>query len=127
METKQTQQSPPSRDEMLGYIEKQQPEMAEKLRKLVDKEGFLRAGNVYGETYSDSQIGICYDGIFQAEYLRCRILETAREQALSVKQIAELLGEPSAKTLREVVELRRKNLMVLEKVDDRTPLYRAVG
>ena len=128
MEAKQcSTQSPLSREEMLGYIEKQLPDMAEKLKKLVEKEGFLKSKNVYGELYSDRQIGICYDGIFQTEYLRCRILETAREQAVSVKQIAETLGISPAKTLAQVVELRRKNLMVIDKLDDRTPRYRAVG
>ena len=127
METRQTPQKPPSREEMLGYIEARQPAMADKLRKLLDKEGFLKGGNVYGEIYADRQIGICFDGIFRTEYLRCRILEAARETALSVKQLAEKLGTTPAATLREVVELRRKNLLVIDKIDDRTPLYRSVG
>ncbi len=127
MEMQQKEQNTLSREEMLGFIEKQLPDMAEKLKKLVEKEGFLKSRNVYGEIYSDRQIGICYDGIFRTEYLRCRILETAREQALSVKQIAENLGISPAEVLTQVVELRRKNLVVIEKIDDRTPLYRAAG
>jgi len=127
METRKAQQAPQSREEMLGYIEAQVPAMAEKLRRLLDKEGFLKSKNVYGEPYSDRQIGICYDAIFRTEFLRARILEAARSQALSVKQIAEKIGKTPAETLREVVELRRKNLVVIEKIDDRTPLYRSVG
>ena len=83
---RQCENSPLTREEMLGFIEKQLPDMAEKLKKLVEKEGFLKAKNVYGELYSDRQIGICFDGIYQAEYLRCRILETAREQAKSMAE-----------------------------------------
>jgi len=114
-----------TREEMLGFIGKQVPDMAEKLKRLLDKEGFLKARNVYGEPYSDRQIGICFDGIFRTEYLRCRILEKVREQALSVKQIAEALGLTPAEALAQVVELRRKNRIVIEKIDGRTPLYRA--
>lgn len=117
----------PGREEMLAFIEKQLPEMAGKLRRLLDKEGFLKARNVYGELYADRQIQICYDAIFRTEYLRCRILEAARAEALSVKRIAEVLGKNPAEVLTQVVELRRKNLMVIERIDERTPLYRAAG
>jgi len=127
METAQRDQGTSSRQEMLAFIETQQPDMAGKLRRLLDKEGFLKARNVYGEPYSDRQIHICYDAIFRTEYLRCRILEAARKQAVSVKQLAETLGETPGAILAQVVELRRKNLMAIEKVDDRTPLYRAAG
>jgi len=42
-----------------------------------------------------------------------------------VKRIAEELGQSPGEILGEVVELRRKNLLGIEKIDDRTPLYRA--
>ncbi len=127
METKTHEEGTLTREEMLAYIEKQQPDMAEKLRRLVEKEPFLKDGNIYGEIFSDRQIGICYDSIFRTEYLRCRILETIREEARSVKQIAEILGRSPGEILWEVVELRRKNLLAMERLDDRTPLYRALG
>jgi len=47
------------------------------------------------------------------------------DRARSVKEIAEALGETPRDILREVVELRRKNLLALETIKDRTPLYRA--
>jgi hypothetical protein len=110
---------------MIAFIEKQRPDMGEKLRMLLEKESLLKGKNVYGELYSDRQINICYDAIFQGEYLRARILEVTRDRAQSVKQIAEELGKSPGEILGEVVELRRKNLLGLEKIDDRTPLYRA--
>ena len=127
MQTANRGEDAPDRKAMLAFIEKQLPDMAGKLRRLEEKEGFLKARNVYGELYSDRQIQICYDAIFRTEYLRCRILETARKEALSVKRIAEILGKTPGEILAHVVELRRKNLMVIERIDDRTPLYRAVG
>jgi hypothetical protein len=115
----------PSREEMLAAIEKQRPDMGQRLRMLLEKESFLKGKNVYGELYADRQIRICYDAIFRTEYLRCRILEVIRDQARSVKQIAEALGRSPREILQEVVELRRKNLAGIERIDERTPLYRA--
>ncbi len=125
MESEKFELEQPTRDEMMALIEKQRPDMGEKLRMLLDKESFLKGKNVYGELYADRQINICYDAIFETEYLRCRILEVIGDEALSVKQIAEKLGKTPGEILWEVVELRRKNLLGIEKVDDRTPLYRA--
>jgi hypothetical protein len=125
METEKFELEQPSREEMIAAIEKQRPDMGEKLRMLLAKESFLKSKNVYGELYADRQVNICYDAIFQAEYLRARVLEVTRDGARSVKEIAEMLGRPPAEILRDVVELRRKNLLSIERVEDRTPLYRA--
>ena len=125
METKRPTEKSPNREEMLGLIEKQRPDLGEKLKRLLDKKGFLQEKNVYGELTSGRQIEICYDSIFRTEYLRCRILESLRQEARSVKQVAEILGLSPREILWEMVELRRKNLVGLEKIEDRTPLYRA--
>jgi hypothetical protein len=125
MESEKFELEQPTREEMLAVIEKQRPDMGEKLRMLLAKESFLKGKNVYGELYADGQINSCYDAIFRVEYLRCRILGVIQNEALSVKQIAETLGKSPGEILWEVVELRRKNLLGIEKIDDRTPLYRA--
>jgi predicted transcriptional regulator len=115
----------PTREEMLTYIEQHLPDMGQKLRRLKEKESFLKDKNVYGELYSDRQIDICYDGIFRAEYLRCKILALTSKEARSVREIADALKEKPNDILKEVVELRRKNLLNLESIKDKTPLYRA--
>jgi hypothetical protein len=125
MEKEKFELEQPTREEMLAFIEKQRPDMGEKLRNLLGRESFLKDKNVYGELYAQGQIDICYDAIFRDAYLRCRILEAIQSEARSVKQIAEMLGKSPGEVLWEVVELRRKNLVSLEKIDDRTPLYRA--
>jgi hypothetical protein len=125
MEPNKFELEQPGREQMLAFIEKQRPDMAEKLRVLLGRESFLKGKNVYGELYAQTQINICYDTIFRAEYLRCRILEVVREGAKSVKQIAERLGKTPGEILPEVVELRRKNLMAIDRIEDRTPFYRA--
>ena len=125
MESNKFEREQPTREEMLAVIEKQRPDMGEKLRNLLGRESFLKDKNVYGELYSQGQVNICYDAIFRDEYIRCRILEVLRDEARSVPQIAEMLGMSPGEILWEVVELRRKNLLGIERIDDRTPLYRA--
>jgi hypothetical protein len=125
MESNKFKLEQPTREEMLAFIEKQRPDMGEKLRNLLGRESFLKDKNVYGELYAQRQVDICYDAIFRDEYIRCRILEVIRDKARSVPQIAEALGKSPGEILWEVVELRRKNLVSLDKIDERTPLYRA--
>jgi hypothetical protein len=43
---------------------------------------------------------------------------------VSCRQLAEQLGVEPAVVLREIVVLRRKNLLELDHVDGLTPLYR---
>jgi hypothetical protein len=125
MEKERFELEQPTREEMLVVIEKQRPDMGEKLRNLLGRESFLKDKNVYGELYAQRQVDICYDAIFRDEYIRCRILEVIRDEARSVPQIAEVLGKSPGEILWEVVELRRKNLVNIDKIEERTPLYRA--
>ena len=62
--------------------------------------------------------------LVDTEFVRHMILEGAREAAVSAKELAERIGVDPAAVLREIVVLRRKNLLELEKIDGRTPLYR---
>ncbi len=114
-----------TREIKFAYIEKQLPDAAAKLRRLLEKESMLKEKNVYGELYSGRQVDICYDAIFDTEYLRCRILDLLRVKNRSVKQIAGLIGNSPAEVLREMIELRRKNMVAIEGIEDRTPVYKA--
>jgi len=124
-EKKEQQPVEMTREIKFTYIENQLPDMAAKLRRLLEKESMLKEKNVYGELYSGRQIDICYDGIIDTEYLRCRILDLLRAKNRSVKQIAELLGKSPAEVLREMIELRRKNMVAIEGIEERTPIYKA--
>ena len=109
----------------LAYIEKILPDNGAKLQRLVAKEDMLKEKKVYGELYSDRQIDICYNAIIDAEYLRCRIIELLRVKPRSVKQLAVFLEGNSAEVLRQMIELRRKNMVVIDGIDERTPIYSA--
>ena len=98
-------------DSRIKSVESQAREMLEKAdasRKEIEvqaKEEMLKEKNVYGELYSDQQIDICYDAIFDAEYLRCRIIELLRVKPRSVKQLAPLLGVNPSEILPQIALL----------------------
>ena len=108
-----------------AYIEKILPDLEDKLHRLIAKEDMLKEKNVYGELYSDQQIDICFDAIIDAEYLRCRIIELLRVKPRSVKQLSVLVGHSPSEVLREMIELRRKNMVVIDGIEERTPIYSA--
>ncbi|MHC5054531.1 MAG: hypothetical protein ACYTKD_07425 [Planctomycetota bacterium] len=98
---------------------------AYRLRSLVGKVVNLRdEGNVYGEKVSGERLDELMDEFVDVEFVRHMILEGAREGAVSVKDLAERIGVAPEAVLREIVVLRRKNLLELDKIDGRTPLYR---
>jgi len=117
----------PSRGEMLASIEEHLPEEGLRLRRLLDKEGLLQTGDVYGESQSARQVQICVDTVIKTEYVRARILELLKREELSVKQVAEALGTTAGEVLREVVELRRRNAVAIVRIVERTPYYRALN
>ena len=56
MEKEKFELEQPTREEMLTVIEKQRPDMGEKLRNLMGRESFLKDKNVYGELYAQGPV-----------------------------------------------------------------------
>lgn len=84
-------------------------------------------GNVYGEKLAPERLDEILDELVDVEFLRHTILENARAEPVSCKQIAERAGVDPAAVLRQIVVLRRKNLLEIDHIDGRTPLYKAAG
>ena len=98
---------------------------AYRLRSLAGKVVNLRdEGNVYGEKVPADELDRLMDEVIDVEFVRHMILEGAREGGVSAKDLAERIGVAPEAVLREIVVLRRKNLLELDKIDGRTPLYR---
>ena len=96
-----------------------------RLRSYVGKMINLRdEGNVYGEKLAPEKLDEVLDDLVEVEVLRHVILEGAREKPVSAKDLAEDAGVDPALVLREIVVLRRKNLLELDHIEGRTPLYR---
>jgi predicted Rossmann fold nucleotide-binding protein DprA/Smf involved in DNA uptake len=108
-------------------IRSQDPELADKLARLLKKEEVLRAeGNVYHERYSARQIELSFGKIVQTEAQRARVLKALRKGPLSVKKLATTLKLAPPEVLAHIVELRRRNRVALHHIEERTPLYIAL-
>jgi DNA-binding transcriptional ArsR family regulator len=116
-----------NRDEMVIHIKEVSETSGSKLDKLLDKaDELLEKGNKYGVKFTERQFDLAVDPVVKAEYMRSRILELTRETPLSVKEISEKLALASKEVLRHISVLRRRNLMVADRVDDRVPKYRGL-
>ena len=106
----------------------QEAAKAFRLRSYVAKMVKLRdEGNVYGEKLSAERLDELLGELVGVEFLRHQILERARAQPVSCRALAERIGVDPAVVLREIVVLRRKNLLEVAAVEGQTPLYRTAG
>jgi len=96
----------------------------EKLRWVAAKQTeFMQDGNVYGEVFTSHEIGRLLDGVIVEEIMLQEILMLVEKEALSVKEISEQLEIPSPETFQQVQALRRKELVSVSEIRDRSPLY----
>jgi F420-non-reducing hydrogenase iron-sulfur subunit len=97
----------------------------EKIRWVIGKRTpFLESGNIYGEIFTEHEFNRAIDMIIVEETEVQEILGKLEEGARSVKDLAKDLSIPSERVFRYVTALVRKEMIRLEKVADRTPLYR---
>lgn len=108
----------------MKVIRSQDPELADKLTRLLEKEAPLQGeGNVYGERYSARQIELSFGKIVQTEAQRARVLKALRTRPASVKKLAQALKLAPSEVLAHIVELRRRNRVALHHIEERTPIY----
>jgi hypothetical protein len=99
-----------------------------RLRSYVGKMVSLRdEGNVYGEKIDAGRLDDLLEELVDAEFVRHAILEGARAVPLCCKDLADRIGVDPARVLREIVVLRRKNLLDVASIEGTTPLYRTAG
>lgn len=97
----------------------------EKIRWVIGKRTpFLETGNIYGEIFTEHEFNRAIDMIIVEETEVQEILSRLKNSARSVKDLAEDLAIPSERVFRYVTALIRKEMIRLDKVDDRTPMYR---
>jgi hypothetical protein len=97
---------------------------AYRLRSIEGKMVKLRdQGNVYGDKIPTEQLDSLLDEVINTEYLRQWILEMASKEPISVKQMSERTGVAPDRILKEIVVLRRKNLLTVHSIEGVTPLY----
>jgi len=112
---------------MVVYVRGVSRTAGSKLDKLLEKaDELVNTGNKYGVRFTRRQFDLAVDPVIQAEYRRSRILELTSQTPLSVKEISAKLGIASREVLQHIGVLRRRNLIVTDRVDDRVPRYRGL-
>lgn len=90
------------------------------------EEELTEAMNVYGELIPQAEFDETLDEIVNQEFLRQKIRLLARQKPLSVKAIAAETDVAPAVILRQIVDMRRKRMIVLDHIEETTPLYKAL-
>ncbi|MBU1055059.1 MAG: hydrogenase iron-sulfur subunit [Proteobacteria bacterium] len=100
----------------------------EKLRWVTAKQTeFRRDGNLYGEVFTEHEIGRMLDGFIIEEITAQEIMLLLRQESLSVKEIASKLELSPPYTMNIVQTLRKKKQLILKGIRCHSPLYAAPG
>ena len=100
----------------------------EKMRWLIGKKiEFLKSGNKYAEIFTEHEFKRAIDMIIAEETEAQEILLQLQEGPRSVKNLAQALAIPSARVFRYIAALNRKEMVALEKISGRSPLYRLLS
>jgi len=98
-----------------------------RLRVLLGREKELTEGvNAYDEKISQEEFDTLLDEIVKEEFIRHKIYLLTKTKPLSVKALAEAVEMKPSAVLRQVVDMRRRNMIALDHVEGTTPLYRAL-
>jgi hypothetical protein len=66
------------------------------------------------------------DEVIEAEFVRHKIHLLTRVQPLPVKTLAEVVHVKPAIVLRQIVDMRRRNMIALDHIEGTTPFYKAL-
>jgi F420-non-reducing hydrogenase iron-sulfur subunit len=100
----------------------------EKLRWLVGRERELvEHKNVFGEKVSQEEFDQLMLETIEKEFARRRILLSMREDALSVREIAQRVEASPGDVLRNMISLERDGLVSVVGIEGRSPKYRRAG
>lgn len=117
-----------NRDEMINYIMTISESTGSKLKNLMEKESeLIEKGNKYEEKFTKRQFDLAVDPIINAEYIRSQIIEQTRKSPMSVKEIAKSLELSTKDILQHITILQRRNLIAVDNIKDRVPMYRGLS
>jgi len=98
-----------------------------RLRVLVGRERELtEKDNVYEEKIPQAEFDTILDEAVEAEFTRHKIYQLTQTEPRSVKALAEAVEKKPADVLKDVVAMRRRNMIGLDHVKGTTPFYRAL-
>jgi coenzyme F420-reducing hydrogenase delta subunit/predicted transcriptional regulator len=117
----------PSRKVLENLIAARNAAVDFRLRVLVGRERELTEKcNVYDEKMPQEEFDSLLSEVVEAEFIRQKIHLLTRTQPLSVKALAEATGLPKAEVLRQIVDMRRRNMITVDHIEGQTPLFAAL-
>jgi len=98
-----------------------------RLRVLLGREKELTEGvNVYGDKLSPEEFDTLMDDVVEEEFIRYKIHLLTKTKPLSIKNLAEATEMKPAAVLKQIVNMRRKNMIALDSIEGTTPFYKAL-
>jgi coenzyme F420-reducing hydrogenase delta subunit len=98
-----------------------------RLRVLVGRERELtEKTNVYHENVPQEKFDSVLENAVEEEFTRQKIYVLTKKMPRSVKVLAEAIEKRPAEVLKEIVAMRRRNMITLDHVERTTPFYRAL-
>ena len=100
----------------------------DRLRWLVGREReLIEEGNVFGERLPQEEFDRVMVESIRKEYQRNRILHSLKEDALTVREMAEVVGLPPREILRHLIALESDGLVSVTEIDESSPRYMKIG
>ncbi|OGD44487.1 hypothetical protein A3K79_04415 [Candidatus Bathyarchaeota archaeon RBG_13_46_16b] len=98
-----------------------------RLRVLVGRERELtEKNNVYQEKIPQEEFDAVLDSAVEAEFIRHKIHLLTRGRPLPVKALAEATELKPAEVLKQIVAMRRRNMITMDHVEGTTPFFKAL-
>jgi hypothetical protein len=88
---------------------------------------FTEQGNLYGERFTEHEIGRLFDEIAMDEFHLREILERLEGGPQSVKHLSSVMGVPPKILVRQMADLRRMGLADIAAIEGDTPLWAQVS
>jgi hypothetical protein len=96
-----------------------------KLRWVIGKKvEFEAQGNVYGEVFTQHELGRMFDEIVMDECTIQEIVLRAKDRLVSAEELAAVLKASPHRIVRQLADMHRMGMAEIEKVDGRIPLWR---
>jgi coenzyme F420-reducing hydrogenase delta subunit len=98
-----------------------------RLRVLVGRERELtEKTNVYNEKIAQEKFDDLLDKVIEAEFVRQKIHVLTQAEPLPIKTLAEATNLKPEEVLRQIVDMRRRNMITVDHIEGTTPLFRAL-
>ena len=98
-----------------------------RLRVLVGRERELtEKSNVYNEKIPQEEFDALLDDVVEAEFTQHKLHLLTRDRSLPVKALAEATALKPADVLKQIVSMRRRNMITVDHVEGATPFYKAL-